>query len=293
MTSHDLLPLDQRLNIDLVRSLLTTTEVGQNLHYLVQTTSTMDDARRLAEDGAPHGTVVVADEQTAGRGTKGRIWVSPPGQSIHTTLVVRPTIEQLKRLSIVSPVATTDAVRETTPLQPTIKWPNDIQMENRKMGGILIEADWGAGQPHYALVGIGLNVNFDPAPWASLIDRPATSLMIELDAQQEREPVFAALLNAFERRFNQAESQELHETWISRLNTLYKEVTVTLTTGEAVLGTAIGVDEAGALILETARRSASNLHRRRGHLTRDHKSSVGRSWMSRRRIRAGPTKSAS
>ena len=252
MSSHDLLPPDQRLNIDLVRSLLTTTEVGQNLHYLVQTTSTMDDARRLAEDGAPHGTVVVADEQTAGRGTKGRIWVSPPGQSIHTTLIVRPTIEQLKRLSIVSPVATTDAVRETTPLQPTIKWPNDIQMQNRKMGGILIEADWGAGQPHYALIGIGLNVNFDPAPWASLIDRPATSLMIELDARQEREPIFAALLNAFERRFNQAESQELHETWISRLNTLHKEVTVTLTTGEAVQGTAIGVDEAGALILETA-----------------------------------------
>ncbi len=251
MTSHDLLPPDQRLDIDQVRSLLTTKEVGQNLHYLVQTTSTMDDARRLAEDGAPHGTVVVADEQTAGRGTKGRIWVSPPGQSIHTTLIVRPTIEQLKRLSIVSPVATTDAVRETTPLQPTIKWPNDIQMKNRKMGGILIEADWGAGQPHYALVGIGLNVNFDPAPWASLIDRPATSLMIELDARQEREPVFAALLNAFEHRFNQAESQQLHETWIARLNTLHKEVTVTLTTGEAVQGTAIGVDEAGALILET------------------------------------------
>ena len=76
--------------------------------------------------------------------------------------------------------------------------------------------------------------------------------MIELDARQEREPVFAALLNAFEHRFNQAESQDLHETWISRLNTLHKEVTVTLTTGEAVQGTAIGVDEAGALILETA-----------------------------------------
>ena len=198
MPEPDLLPPDQRLDIDRVRSLLTTSQIGQQLHYLVQTTSTMDDARRLAEAGAPHGTVVVADEQTAGRGTKGRIWVSPPGQSIHTTLIVRPDIEQLKRLSIVSPVAATDAVRETTPLEPTIKWPNDIQMEHRKMGGILIEAEWRDGKPSYALIGIGLNVNFDPAPWATQIDRPATSLMIELDARQQREPVFAALLNAFE-----------------------------------------------------------------------------------------------
>ncbi len=252
MTHHDLLPPDQRLDIDRVRSLLTTTEFGQDLHYLVQTTSTMDDARRLAEEGAPHGTVVVADEQTAGRGTKGRIWVSPPGQSIHTTLIVRPSIEELKRLSIISPVATTDAVRQITPLQPTIKWPNDVQMEHRKMGGILIEADWSEGQPSYALIGIGLNVNFDPAPWATQIDRPATSLMIELGERQQREPVFAALLNAFEQRYRQAGSTELHETWISRLNTLNKEVTVTLATGETIDGRAVGVDDAGALIVNTA-----------------------------------------
>ncbi len=251
MTNPDLLPPDQRLDIDQTRALLTTTEFGQNLHYLVQTTSTMDEARRLAEEGAPHGTVVVADEQTAGRGTKGRIWVSPPGQSIHTTLIVRPDIEQLKRLSIISAVAATDAVREATPLQPTIKWPNDLQMEHRKMGGILIEADWTEGQPHYALVGIGINVNFDPAPWATQIDRPATSLMIELGARQAREPVFAALLNAFERRYQQAGATELHETWISRLNTLNRNVTVTLTNGEAINGRAMGVDQAGALIVQT------------------------------------------
>ena len=245
------LPPDQRLDLDRVRSLLTTDAIGQNLHYLVQTTSTMDDARRLAEHGAPHGTVVVADEQTAGRGTKGRIWVSPPGQSIHVTLIVRPSVEHLKRLSIISPVATTDAVCETTPLRPTIKWPNDVQMEQRKLGGILIEAEWGQGQPHYALVGIGLNVNFDPTPWATQIDRPATSLMIELGGRQEREPVFAALLNAFEARYHQAGTPELHDVWVSRLDTLNKQVTVTLTTGEAIEGRAVTVDDDGALIVET------------------------------------------
>ena len=160
-------------------------------------------------------------------------------------------MEHLKRLSIISPVATTDAVRETTPLRPTIKWPNDVQMEQRKLGGILIEADWGQGQPHYALVGIGLNVNFDPAPWASQIDRPATSLMIELGAPQPREPVFAALLNAFERRYAQADAAALHNVWTSRLDTLSRQVTVTLTTGEAIEGRAVAVDQDGGLIVET------------------------------------------
>ena len=252
MSDHDLLPPNQRLNIDQVRSLLATSEFGHNLHYLVQTTSTMDDARRLAEDGAPHGTVVVADEQTAGRGTKGRIWVSPPGQSIHTTLIVRPSVEELKRLSIVSPVATTDAVRQTTSLEPTIKWPNDIQIEHRKLGGILIEADWRDAQPNYALVGIGLNVNFDPAPWATQIDRPATSLMIELGERQQREPVFAALINAVEHRYRQAKTSELHNAWVSRLNTLNQDVTLTLASGDTVEGRAVGVDEAGGLIVQTA-----------------------------------------
>ncbi|MCY3559191.1 MAG: biotin--[acetyl-CoA-carboxylase] ligase [Chloroflexi bacterium] len=251
MADPDLLPPDQRLDLDRVRTLLTTAEFGQHFHYFVQTTSTMDDARRLAEDGAPHGTVVVADEQTAGRGTKGRIWVSPPGQSIHATIIVRPDIEQLKRLSIVSPVATTDAVCATTPLEPTIKWPNDVQIDQRKLGGILIEAEWRDRQPGYALVGIGLNVNFDPAPWATQIDRPATSLMIELGARLEREPVLAALLNAFESRYRQAGTRELHEIWIARLNTLNREVTVTLTTGERIEGKAVAVDGSGALTVQT------------------------------------------
>ena len=251
MSDLDLLPLDQRLDIDHVRASLTTSIIGQRIEYRVRTTSTMDDARRLAEQGAPHGTVVLTDEQTAGRGTKGRIWVSPPGESIHATIIVRPSIEELKRLSIVSPVAATDAVLATTSLRPAIKWPNDVQIESRKLGGILIEADWGAGQPHYALVGIGLNVNFDPAPWATQIDRPATSLMIELRRREPREPVLAALLNAFEERYRQTESADLHRTWVARLNTLDSPVTITSPGGDEFHGIAVGVDDAGALIVQS------------------------------------------
>lgn len=251
MSESDLLPPEQRLDLDRVREQLTTTTIGRRIEYSVRTTSTMDDARRLAEQGAPHGTVVLTDEQTAGRGTKGRTWVSPPGESIHATIIVRPSIEELKRLSIVSPVATTDAVLATTSLVPAIKWPNDVQIESRKLGGILIEADWGDGRPKCALVGIGLNVNFDPAPWAIQIDRPATSLMIELGRREQREPVLAALLNAFEERYRQAESADLHQTWIERLNTLRKPVTITSPGGDEFHGVAVGVDDAGALIVQS------------------------------------------
>ncbi len=250
MTDHDdPLPPAQRLNADAVRSRLTTAQIGRQLHYLRVTNSTMDDARRLAESGCPHGTTVVADEQTAGRGTKGRIWVSPPGQSIHATLVVRPSADQLKRLSIITPVAACEAVARTSPLQPTIKWPNDIQIEHRKLGGILIEAEWGRNQPDYALIGIGLNVNFDPAPWATQIDRPATSLMIELEARQQREPVLAELLNAFETAYEAWDSEELHQAWKSRLSTLGRDVRIIGPTGDEFEGQAEDVNRDGALLI--------------------------------------------
>ena len=250
MTEENLLPPDQRLDLERFRSLLMTERIGRSLHYEPQTTSTMDDARRLADEGAPHGMVALTDEQTAGRGTKGRVWVSPPGQSIHATIIVRPSIEELKRLSIVSPVAATDAVRASSSLRPTIKWPNDVQIYERKLGGILIEADWRDGQPSYALIGIGINVNFDPAPWANLIDRPATSLMIELGDRQAREPVLAALLNAFERWYLRALSDELHEVWRGRLDTLGQSVTVTQSNGNQLHGVAVDVDREGALLLQ-------------------------------------------
>ena len=172
MAAPDLLTPQQRLQIPQVEQALRTTAIGRDLHYLRVTNSTMDDARRLAEADCPHGATVVADEQTAGRGTKGRSWVSPPGQSIHTTLVVRPNAEQMRRLSIVTPVAVAQAVEQVSALRPRLKWPNDVEINRHKFGGILIEGEWHSDGPTYALIGIGVNVNFDPAPHAAQIEPP-------------------------------------------------------------------------------------------------------------------------
>ncbi len=253
MAAPDLLTPQQRLQIPQVEQALRTTAIGRDLHYLRVTNSTMDDARRLAEADCPHGATVVADEQTAGRGTKGRSWVSPPGQSIHTTLVVRPNAEQMKRLSIVTPVAVAQAVEQVSGLRPRLKWPNDVEINRHKFGGILIEGEWRSDGPTYALIGIGVNVNFDPAPHAAQIDRPATSLMIELGHETPREPVLAALLNAFEAAYDQADSDEVFEAWRSRLDTLGRDVQIIGRETVEVEGVAEDVTRDGALLVRDSR----------------------------------------
>lgn len=246
----DALPAERRLRVDEVSAALRTRHIGRELHYLRLTDSTMVDARRLAEQGCEHGTAVVADEQTAGRGTKGRSWVSQAGRNILITLVVRPDAEQMKRLSIVAPVAAARAVETATGLSPTIKWPNDLELDMRKFGGILIEGEWRSAGPAYALIGIGLNINFDPAPHAAQIERPATSLMIELGRETSREAVLAALLNEFEAAYETAASQEVFEAWRSRLDTLGRAVQIIGADGETVAeGLAEDATFEGALVL--------------------------------------------
>ena len=248
--NHDPLPPHRRLQPAQVAAALRTRAIGREFHYLRVTDSTMVDARRLAEQGCAHGAVAVADEQTAGRGTKGRSWVSPAGRNIHATLVVRPDAEQMKRLSIVTPVAVAEAVERTTGLSPRIKWPNDVEIEGRKLAGILIEGEWRADGPAWALVGIGVNVNFDPAPHAAEIERPATSLMLELGREASREAVLAALLNAFEEAYDAAASERVFEAWCRRLDTLGREVAIIGPGGQPLVeGRAEDATRDGALIV--------------------------------------------
>lgn len=238
-------PLDR----ERIVSALRTRRIGRELHYARTTTSTMDDARRMAEDGCAHGAVALAEEQTAGRGTKGRTWVSPPGEGIHATLVVRPDARRMARLSIISAVAAARAIEDCVPLRAGLKWPNDLELGGRKAGGILIEADWGETGPRFALVGIGINVNFDPAPHAPLIDRPATSLMIETGARQSREAVLAALLNEFETAFESPDEAAVFRAWRERLTTLGRRVEIRGPSGPPLAGIAENVAADGALLL--------------------------------------------
>ncbi|MDE2640721.1 MAG: biotin--[acetyl-CoA-carboxylase] ligase [Chloroflexota bacterium] len=227
--------------------------VGREFVYRLRTGSTMDDARALARDGAAGGAVVFAEEQTAGRGTRGRSWVSPAGQNLYFTIVLRPSVAQIQRLSLITPVAIANAVEQTLGLYPRIKWPNDLQLGGKKFAGILIEGEWTGDRPAFALVGVGVNVNFEPMAHAQL-DRPATSLAIEKGRPLAREPLMAAIFASFERAFEGAEHPALFRGWRSRQALLGRPVTLSGSAairepGGIIEGTAEDVAEDGALLV--------------------------------------------
>jgi BirA family biotin operon repressor/biotin-[acetyl-CoA-carboxylase] ligase len=202
------------------------------------TDSTNERARELALGGAPHGTLVTADEQIAGRGRQGRAWSAPPGSGVLMSLVVRDLEEHSAALPLAAAVAVCEAL---APLDCRIKWPNDVWLERRKLAGILVE---GRPQEGWAIVGIGLNVSTALEQLPAVLRDTATSLRIA-GVERDREEVLAALLEGLDRRLGQP-PEEILPAWRER-DALRGE-RVRWREGE---GEAAGVDETGALIVET------------------------------------------
>lgn len=243
-----------QLSGERIRAGLTTQFVGQNLVYLAETGSTHDVARRLAGEGAPDGTLVLTDHQTAGRGRLKRRWEAPPGSSLLLSLLFRPSLapHQLQRLTMICGLAVADAVEAETGLEVGLKWPNDVMLGGAKLGGILTEVGLQGGRVDYALVGIGLNVNLDPARLGTDLLLPATSLSQRLGREVDRLPLLWALLQTLEGRYLALQSGHSPQAeWAARLVTLGHEVRVS--DGDRVLeGLAEAVDADGALRLRLA-----------------------------------------
>jgi BirA family biotin operon repressor/biotin-[acetyl-CoA-carboxylase] ligase len=236
------------LSLDAVQALLDTKFIGRCAVYQASVTSTMDLARQEAEGGAPDGTVVVADEQTQGQGRRGRQWVSPPGGNIYATIILRPGPWDLHSLGMVAPLAVCEAVDAVADVRSVIKWPNDLLIEGRKVGGVLIDTRLSGDEVDYALVGVGINVNFDPSQHEEIREM-ATSLASELGREVSREELLATFLNRFERLYLAARSDDsVYEAWKARLETLGRRVEVRL--GDHIEeGIAEDVDAEGNLIL--------------------------------------------
>ncbi len=236
------------LNLRAVEERLETRFVGRRIVYLTSTGSTQDVARTEAESDAPAGTLVLAEEQSAGRGRFGRTWVSPAGKNLYLTLVMRPPLDRLRSLSIAAPLAVAQAVEGLTALSTRIKWPNDVLINGRKLSGMIVETELSGGSVTYALVGVGVNVNFE-IDKASEIAGIATSLMRELGRETSREELLAVLLNRFEALYEDAaQGGQVLEEWRSRLDTLGRHVKVTFR-DHVQEGLAEDVDADGNLIL--------------------------------------------
>ncbi len=134
---------------------------GEPHHHFERVDSTNTRARELAAEGAEHGTVVTADEQTAGRGRQGRTWTAPPGKALLYSAIVRPLAARHLMLPLAAPLAVCEAAEELAadPLRCKVKWPNDVLVEGRKLAGILVEA---RPQDGWAVIGIGLNLSISP-----------------------------------------------------------------------------------------------------------------------------------
>jgi len=147
---------------------------GRPHHHYRLTDSTNARARELAEAGAPHGTVVTAEQQTAGRGRQGRSWTAPPGKALLYSAILRPLDERHLLLPLSVPLAVCEAAESLRPeIKCQIKWPNDVWLEERKLAGVLIEA-----KPHdgWAVIGVGLNLTVPPEEFPDDLKWPAISL---------------------------------------------------------------------------------------------------------------------
>jgi BirA family biotin operon repressor/biotin-[acetyl-CoA-carboxylase] ligase len=230
---------------------LTGLRFGHPVYLYRQIGSTNDEARRLAEAGAPEGLLVVAEEQLAGRGRAGRRWQTLPGASLAFSLVLRPPIPPAlaTRLVMLAGVAACEAIELVAGLPAALKWPNDVLAGGKKAGGILLETGLALDRLDFVVLGLGLNVSQAPPPEG--LDFPATALEAEAGRPVDRLRLLRAVLDRLERLYplaGAASDDQLFALWQRRLVWLGQPVRVRTPDGE-LTGEAQGVDGTGALLV--------------------------------------------
>jgi BirA family biotin operon repressor/biotin-[acetyl-CoA-carboxylase] ligase len=230
--------------------------IGHTVIVKQRTGSTNDDAKELAEKGASHGTVVVAEEQERGRGRLDRTWHSPPGVNLLFSVILRPGLEPERAglITIAAGVAAAEAVRGLCGLETRIKWPNDVRIKGRKLAGILAEAE---SRMSYVVLGMGINVNLEPSRMPDEIKDTAASILAETKKRFKRAEVFRAVMEELERVLGLVErndTQKVIESWMELSEAMGRKVKAK-TPAETHVGTAVGVREDGALLIRDSETS--------------------------------------
>jgi BirA family biotin operon repressor/biotin-[acetyl-CoA-carboxylase] ligase len=233
-----------------LQSRLNTKFLGRQLYYYHQLATTMETARELVKKGAAEGAVVIAGRQTAGRGRIGRTWLSPEG-SLAMSVILKPPLDNLPQLVMIASLAVVRAIKNVAGLETRIKWPNDILIKGKKVCGILIENEVKGGRVNFAIIGIGINVNFDPLAFPEITEI-ATSLSHELGTEISKVELAGALLSELERLYLEAQAgAPVYREWQQNMETLGKQIKVK--SGKTVeLGKAETVTANGNLILRRA-----------------------------------------
>lgn len=250
------------LSVKEIESLLGTAWVGTEIQYYDETDSTNTRAKAWAEAGAPHGALIVADMQSAGRGRRGRTWESPKGTNVYLSVVLRPKMQPMEApmLTLVMAHSIAKALRDVAEINVKIKWPNDIVLHKKKVCGILTEMSAEIDYINYVVIGAGINVNGDTIP--EELTRSATTLSIEEKRTFKRSELIAMILKQFEKDYELfCETRDLskfQQTYNQVLVNQDREVRV-LEPGNEYNGYALGINETGELLVRREDGSISNV----------------------------------
>jgi BirA family biotin operon repressor/biotin-[acetyl-CoA-carboxylase] ligase len=258
-TGYQLETVPDILVPEILQPRLKGTQFGRRIHHFFKTDSTNTVALALAAAGEPHGTLVVAEEQTAGRGRLGRAWHSEKTSGIYLSIILRPEFtptksglapQQAPLLTLAAGLAARDAVVQVTGLGVDLRWPNDLLAGGKKFCGILTEMQAEAQRIHYVVVGIGVNVNHAKLP--AELEPIATSLRLATGRGVSRLELLAGLLAAFDRYYNQL-LRDGSAPLISRFSQVssYASGKRVLVTGpkEKMSGVTEGLDATGTLLV--------------------------------------------
>jgi BirA family biotin operon repressor/biotin-[acetyl-CoA-carboxylase] ligase len=239
-----------------IRERLTARVVGRALEVHGVVESTNDLALRAGDRGEPEGLCVVADRQAAGRGRRGRSWVSPPGLGLYTSILLRPRVPagQAALLTLAAGLAAADAVHEAAGVAARLKWPNDVLLDGRKAVGILTEGATVGGAVAHIVVGIGINVNHGPEDFPPDLRTQATSLFLATGTYTDRAALAARLFDAMDRWYGALCNRESDRiVAAARSSSAILGRPICVMTGEDTWdGVAVDLDADGALLVRDA-----------------------------------------
>lgn len=235
-----------------LRERLDTATLGKEIHVEDAVSSTNDRAKRLAEDGAPEGTVVVAKRQGAGKGRVGKDWISPEG-GLYLSIVLRPRMDptEAPKMTLLAGLAVAETVRDLG-LDARIKWSNDVVIENRKVSGVLTEMAAEENAVGYVVLGVGINANLEPDDLPEELRGDSAFLREELGRDVDLRDLAVSLLENLEHRYDQFRDdgfKPVRNAWRELSETIGREVLIE-TQREEFIGHAVGLSRDGALIVE-------------------------------------------
>lgn len=245
-----------RLSESELPSRLQTSSFGRNLTVLDDVDSTQNIAKKLAEDGAPEGTLVLAEQQTSGKGRMGRSWISPYGKGIWMSMVLRPQvpIHFAPQLTLLTAVALCRSLMRVTGLTIGIKWPNDLQIEGKKISGILLESAAEDERLRYVIAGIGISANLEQTDYPNELLAKTTSLRIAADRPFDRMEIISDFLLEWEQLYHLYQTAgfgAIGPLWEALSSSLGRPA-VLITPQGVIEGVPVGLADSGAIIVEQA-----------------------------------------